>query len=92
MESQGGRDEIDERRDLLQSDPLKITIASDLSALQVPANAQPKLHGELRVERGETVRDDAPGFLGEDDANAGDRAKSQVIQAFHPETARQEGE
>ena len=41
MESQGGRDEIDERRDLLQSDPLKITIASDLSALQLPANTQP---------------------------------------------------
>jgi len=41
MESQGGRDEIDERRGLLQSDPLKITIASDLSALQLPANTQP---------------------------------------------------
>ena len=41
MESQGGRDEIDERRGLLQSDPVKITIASDLSALQLPANTQP---------------------------------------------------
>ena len=41
MESQGGRDEIDERRGLLQSDPVKITIASDLSALQQPANTQP---------------------------------------------------
>ena len=45
MESQGGRDEIDERRDLLQSDPLKITIASDLSALQLPANTQPIVPG-----------------------------------------------
>jgi hypothetical protein len=41
MESQGGCNEIDERRCLLQSDPLKITIASDLSALRLPANAQP---------------------------------------------------
>jgi hypothetical protein len=41
MESQGGRNEIDERRRLLQSDPLKITIALDFAALQVPANAQP---------------------------------------------------
>jgi len=39
MESQGGRDEKDEPRGLLQSDPLKITIASDLSALELPANA-----------------------------------------------------
>src|ERR1700682_4844937 len=41
MESKRGRDEIDERRSLLQSDPLKIAVASDLSALQLPANAQP---------------------------------------------------
>ena len=41
MELQGGRNEIDERRCLLQSDPLKITIASDLSALRLPTNAQP---------------------------------------------------
>lgn len=40
MESQGGRDK---RRvaGLPHSDLLKITIASDLSALQLPANAQP---------------------------------------------------
>ena len=41
MELQGGRNKIDERRRLLQSDPLKITIASDLSALRLPTNAQP---------------------------------------------------
>src|SRR6267143_5646817 len=41
VESQRGRHEIDERRRLLQSDPLKIAVASDLSALQLPANAQP---------------------------------------------------
>jgi hypothetical protein len=28
-----------------------------------------KLHGELRVECGETMRHDAPGVLGKNDAN-----------------------
>src|SRR5258708_25606406 len=41
MESQRGRDEIDKRRSLLQNNAWKIAIASDLSALQLPANRQP---------------------------------------------------
>src|SRR5258708_24021909 len=41
MESQRGRDEIDKRRSLLQNNAWKIAIASDLSALQLPANTQP---------------------------------------------------
>jgi len=35
-----------------------------------------KLHGELRVECGETVRDDAAGVLGKNDANARDRSSA----------------
>src|SRR5260370_37196779 len=41
MESQRRRHQIDKRRSPLQSDPWKIAVASDLSALQLPANAQP---------------------------------------------------
>ncbi len=48
MESQRGGHEIDDRRSLLQCDPLKITIASDRSALQLPANAQPIVRGLQR--------------------------------------------
>src|SRR6266704_1710226 len=48
MESQRWSDEIDKRRSLLQSDALKITIASDLPALQLPANTQPIIRGLQR--------------------------------------------
>src|SRR5260370_8002715 len=48
MESQRRSDEIDKRRSLLQSDALKIAIASDLPALQLPANTQPIIRGLQR--------------------------------------------
>jgi hypothetical protein len=41
MKSQCRRNKIDERRSLLQGNPWKITVASNLSALQLPSNAQP---------------------------------------------------
>ncbi len=48
MESQRRRDEIDKRRSLLQGNAWKIAIASDLSALQLPANTQPVIRGLKR--------------------------------------------
>jgi hypothetical protein len=55
MESQRRRHEVGERPSLLQNDPWKIAIASDLSALQLPANVQPtigSLPGEVDVLAG----------------------------------------
>ncbi len=45
MESQCRRHKIDERRSLLQNYSLKITIASDLTALQLPSYTQPIVRG-----------------------------------------------
>src|SRR4029077_6508442 len=45
MESQCRRHKIDERRGLLQNYSLKITLASDLTALQLPSHAQPIVRG-----------------------------------------------
>src|SRR5713226_3137159 len=48
MESQRRRDEINKWRSLLQGDSWEIAIASDLSALQLPANAQPVIRSLKR--------------------------------------------
>src|SRR5260370_711749 len=48
MESQRWRDQIDQRRSLLQSNPWKVAVAGDLSVLQLPANVEPIVGGLQR--------------------------------------------
>src|SRR6266852_9663358 len=55
MKSQRGRDHINERRGLLQSDAGKIAVTSDFSALQLAPDAQPivgGLQGQVNVLAG----------------------------------------
>src|SRR5260370_1884956 len=63
MESQRRRHQIDKRRSLLQSASWKIAVASDLSALQLPANAQPiirSLQRQMDVLTGLQFNDGQP--------------------------------